>query len=744
MHRMKIAITPKAIDFIETEREKVPLQGCELTEIGAAVVSLDDVENGELDRIRETYFGIPVFLLLEKDQEMPADLVGEVSGVFNMRPTNYRYYGKQLDQASRDYETRVLPPFFGKLVEYVARGNAQYTCPGHQGGSFYRKHPAGRAFYDHFGENLFRSDLDNSDVEMGDLLVHEGPALAAEKHAAKVYNADKTYFVLNGTSTSNQVVLNAALARGDLVLYDRNNHKSVVQGALIEAGATPVYLQTSRNGYGFIGGVYEECFDENYIREQIRRVAPEKADLPKPFRMCVIQLGTYDGTIYNAKQVVEKIGHLCDYVFFDSAWVGYEQFIPMMRDCSPMLLELTDKDPGIFVTQSVHKQQAGFSMASQIHKKDRNIKGQKGYIPHNRFNNSFMLHASTSPFYPMFSCLDVNAKIHEGEAGKKLWRDCVKCAIDARKLLIKTCRYVRPFVPPMVHGKPWQDAPTEEIANDIDFWRFDPQAKWHGYEGFGPNQYFVDPCKFNLTTAGINRDTGEYEEFGIPASVLDEFLQENHVIPEKNNMNSILFLMTPAEDPAKMDHLITQIRRFEQYIDADAPMEVVLPRLYASHQDRYKGYTIRQLCQEMHDFYKNHDAKSLQKAMFLRKNFPKMATLPIDAHLEYVRGNVDLVPISQAVGRVAAEGSLPYPPGVLCCIPGEVWNEGVAAYFELLEKGVDVFPGFSPEIEGVFRKPGPNGKIVGHSYVLNKEAEDRLLGPNWENAIDKSLVRNGQ
>ena len=63
--------------------------------------------------------------------------------------------------------------------------------------------------------------------------------------------------------------------------------------------------------------------------------------------MAVIQLGTYDGCIYNARQVVDKIGHLCDYIFFDSAWVGYEQFIPMMKDCSPLLLELGPEDPGI-------------------------------------------------------------------------------------------------------------------------------------------------------------------------------------------------------------------------------------------------------------------------------------------------------------------------------------------------------------------------------------------------------------
>ena len=184
-------------------------------------------------------------------------------------------------------------------------------------------------------------------------------------------------------------------------------------------------------------------------------------NVERPFRTALIQLGTYDGTITNAKQVVEKIGKLCDYIIFDSAWVGYEQFIPMMKECSPMLLELKDKDPGVLVIQSVHKQQAGFSQASQIHKKDKHIKGQERYCNHKRLNNAFMKHASTSPFYGIFLLLDVNAKMHEGEAGIKLWKECVEIGIETRKLVLKNCHYIRPLVPESVDGIKWEDSKTE-------------------------------------------------------------------------------------------------------------------------------------------------------------------------------------------------------------------------------------------------------------------------------------------
>ncbi|MGU3841452.1 Orn/Lys/Arg family decarboxylase, partial [Vibrio diabolicus] len=288
---------------------------------------------------------------------------------------------------------------------------------------------------------------------------------------------------------------------------------------------------------------------------------------------------------------------------FDSAWVGYEQFIPMMKDCSPLLLDLKPEDAGVIVTQSVHKQQAGFSQTSQIHKKDRHIKGQARYCNHKRFNNAFMMHASTSPFYALFAALDVNAKIHDGEAGLRLWSDAVKTGIEARKEILKSCELIRPFIPNEIEGQPWGSYDTDVIATNKKFFMFEPDANWHKFEGYGEGQYFVDPCKLLLTTAGIAED-GSYADFGIPATLLANFLRENGIIPEKCDLNSILFLLTPAEDMGKIRHLVAQINRFEKFIRDDAPLSIVLPGVYEANKERYRGYTIRQLCQEMHDMYK--------------------------------------------------------------------------------------------------------------------------------------------
>lgn len=725
MATLKIVASEQARACFNTAREVVLFSEAEFTDVAAAVLSLDDLNAGAIETIKRTGFNIPLFLVADKSPgsralEIYKQLEGvilQVNGVFDLNSHNPVYYGHQLETAAKAYEESLLPPFFEALKRYTETANATFACPGHQGGQFFRRHPAGRQFFEFFGETLFRADICNADVKLGDLLIHEGPALLAQKHAAKVFNADKTYFVLNGTSTSNKIVTQALLTPGDLVLFDRNNHKSAYQGALLQAGATPVYLETARNPYGFIGGIDAHCFEESYLRGLIGEVAPDKAEVPRPFRLAIIQLGTYDGTVYNARTVVERIGKLCDYILFDSAWVGYEQFIPMMKDCSPLLLELGPEDPGIFVTQSVHKQQAGFSQASQIHKKDRHIKGQARYCNHARLNNAFMAQASTSPFYPLFASLDVNARIHSGGSGLQLWDDCVKFGINARKLIIEACTLIRPFVPDMIDGRPWQDHSTDAIASDLRFFEFHPKDRWHAFQGYADNQYFIDPCKLLFTTPGIDAVDGTYTDFGIPASILSHFLRQNGIVPEKSDLNSILFLLTPAEDWAKMAHLAAQIARFERFIQDDAPLSRVLPEVYAQHEKRYHGYTIRRLCQEMHDLYRSHNVQQLQKNLFRKEHFPKQAMPPKAAQIEFIRGNVELVPLTEAAGRIAAEGALPYPPGVLCVVPGEVWGGAVLEYFLALEEGINRLPGFTPELQGVYLKP--DGDLIRtYGYVI--------------------------
>ena len=677
--------------------------------------------------------------------------VGEIDGYIYLGQQTPAFYAKQVVASLIQYGMSLLPPFFGGLMAYDREANIAFDCPGHQGGQFYRKSPAGQLFFKHFGESIFRNDLCNADVDLGDLLIHEGPAVDAQRHAAHIFGADRTYFVLNGTTTSNKVVTNALLRRGDLVLFDRNNHKSLHQGALVQAGAIPIFLPTARNPFGMIGAVDWDAWDEKYLREQIRANPlvkdPEQYKTQRPFRLACIQLATYDGTIYNVRKVMEKIGHLCDYVLWDEAWIGYNAFHPLFEGHSPMRLEkLGPEMPGLFSTQSVHKQGAGFSQASQIHKRDEHIRGQKRYVEHKRFNESFLMNVSTSPFYPLFASLDVNAKVHEGKAGEMLWDRCIELAIDGRKKFREFCHYYArtgrsdeerwffdPFVPDVVTIKDskftkdvedvaWETIPTEAIKREQQCWNFNPQSKWHGYAGYSDGYAMVDPNKLMLLTPGIDRETGEYLNFGVPATVVANYLREQRVVPEKCDLNSILFLMTPAVDESKFNTLIAKLVKFKNLWDRDAPLYEVLPAIAAAHPERYADYTLRRVCKEMHDFYRNADIKNLQRLCFRASSFPELARFPKDAYEALVANDVDYVPLENARGRISATLALIYPPGIGVIVPGERWDDRAQPmldYFLAFQESFNRFPGFNYEVQGVFQER-VDGRIKFHTYVVRE------------------------
>jgi ornithine decarboxylase len=726
--------------------------------VGAYIASID---GDRLERarqaahsIRDIGFRMPLWALA--DSHRIADiavlgLTGEVEGYVYLGQQTPAFYAKQVVASIVKYGKTLLPPFFGGLMAYDNEANIAFDCPGHQGGQFYRKSPAGQLFFKYFGESIFRNDLCNADVDLGDLLIHEGPAAEAQHHAAQVFGADRTYFVLNGTSTSNKVVTNAVLRRGDLVLFDRNNHKSLHQGALVGAGAIPIFLPTARNAFGMIGAVDWDAWDEEYLRAQIKANPlvkdPQRHKAQRPFRLACIQLATYDGTIYNVRKVLEKIGHLCDYVLWDEAWIGYNAFHPLFHDHSPMrLTNLAPEMPGLFSTQSVHKQGAGFSQASQIHKRDEHISGQRRFIEHKRFNESFLMHASTSPFYPLFASLDVNAKVHAGRAGEMLWDRCIELGIEARKKLREFARYYArtggsdqekwffdPFVPDVVTLRgsklhqdvteiPWEDLSTEVIKREQQCWSFHPRAKWHGYAGYADGYAMVDPNKLTLLTPGIDRKTGEYLDFGVPATVVANYLREQRVVPEKCDLNSVLFLMTPAEDESKLNTLIAKLVKFKNLWDRDAPLPEVLPTLYAAHSERYAGYTLRRVCNEMHEFYRQANVKELQRRCFRASSFPQLAMSPKDAYEALVANDVDYVPLEGIRGRISATLALIYPPGIGVVVPGERWDERAQPmldYFLAFQESFNRFPGFNYEVQGVFQER-EQGRIKFYTYVVRE------------------------
>ncbi|MDU5426185.1 MAG: Orn/Lys/Arg decarboxylase N-terminal domain-containing protein, partial [Clostridiales bacterium] len=181
MSELKIAVSRTCPDCFTTQRTIINTCDTNFIDVAAAVLSIEDIECGKLDEIDATGYNLPVFIAINKEQIVPSEYLSRIQGVFEHDETRNDFYGRQLEAAAHKYEVQLRPPFFSALVDYVAQGNSAFDCPGHQGGEFFRRHPAGNQFVEYFGETLFRSDLCNADVAMGDLLIHEGAPCIAQQ-----------------------------------------------------------------------------------------------------------------------------------------------------------------------------------------------------------------------------------------------------------------------------------------------------------------------------------------------------------------------------------------------------------------------------------------------------------------------------------------------------------------------------------------------------------------------------------
>ncbi|MBD5429467.1 putative ornithine decarboxylase [Lactobacillus sp.] len=620
---------------------------------------------------------------------------------------------KKIKHAAQTYIDKMVPGFLTDLINFAQDQPISFTTPGHHNGQYYDKHPAGALFNNFFGKNLMYADTSDTVPELGDTMTHDGTPLSAEQKAAQTYNADKVYFCTNGTTSSNSICANALLTEGDLVLFDRNNHKSLYNSALVMTGAKPVYIPTDRNPLGLIGEMDPAALSEKNIRKQIAKVAPQKAQKKRPFRLAIVQADTYDGIFYNAQWIIDKIGKLCDYILFDSAWAGFEQFMPLTSQLSPLNLKYGPDDPGILVTQSLHKQQAGLAQTSQILKKDAHIKGQKRYVDHKHFNHAYLKFVTSSYSYPLYASLTSNAYITAGSSNRQWWDEVVCLGIKWRKQLLKKSKLFRPFVPDN-----FGEISINDLATSSKYWQLNPNETWHGFQKIAKGEAMLDPTKITVITPGINISKKKYEATGIPAPIVSEFLMEKRIIRAKGDLNSILFLLTPGDSEAELNILLDAFLEFEELYNKDVPLKKVMPKLAQTYSDRYKGYTLKQLCQEMHNYYKDSNTFTLQQELFAKSNMQNYTLLPKEADTFFIKNESELVDLSKVQGRIAAEGALPYPPGVFIVAPGEKWGAIDQKYFEVLVGAIERFPGFVPEIQGVYWNQSKDGKISVQAEVL--------------------------
>jgi arginine decarboxylase len=664
----------------------------------------DMVELIRIARVRAPQ--LPIFALGEQVtiENAPADAMADLNqlrGILYLFEDTVPFLARQVARAARNYLDGLLPPFFKALVQHTAQSNYSWHTPGHGGGVAYRKSPVGQAFHQFFGENTLRSDLSVSVPELGSLLDHTGPLAEAEARAARNFGADHSFFVINGTSTANKIVWHSMVGRDDLVLVDRNCHKSILHSIII-TGAIPLYLCPARNELGIIGPIPLSEFSRESIQAKIDASPLAKGRAAK-VKLAVVTNSTYDGLCYNAELIKQTLGDSVEVLHFDEAWYAYAAFHEFYAGRYGMGTSREDNGPLVFSTHSTHKLLAAFSQASMIHVQD----GGARQLDRDRFNEAFMMHISTSPQYGIIASLDVASAMMEGPAGRSLIQETFDEALSFRRALANLRKNLEAddwwfsiWQPPQAEGA--DDVATQD-------WLLQPQAEWHGFGEVAEDYVLLDPIKVTLVTPGLTAG-GKLDQCGIPAAVVSKFLWERGLVVEKTGLYSFLVLFSMGITKGKWSTLLTELLEFKRSYDVNLALTVALPSIAKEGGAHYHGMGLRDLCDALHRCYGENATAKAMKRMYTV--LPEVALKPADAYNLLVRGEVEAVPIDQLDGRIAAVMLVPYPPGIPLIMPGERFTPATRSIIDYLEFARTFdrsFPGFDADVHGLQRNEGPDG-----------------------------------
>ena len=671
-----------------------------------------------LNTIRANNDRIPIFLMTNPEDAgaLSAEVMTQADElVLLLEDTSFFLAGRIIAAIWR-YRDEIAPPFNKALMSFAQVYEYSWHTPGHTGGTAFLKSPIGRSFYDYFGENLLRSDLSISVGELGSLLDHSGPIGESEKYAARVFGSHRSYTVTNGSSTSNRVIMMSSVTHGDLALCDRNAHKSTEQ-ALTMTGVLPTYLMPSRNYLGIIGPIYPERLTPEAIKASVR-ANPLIADHDAKPQHAIITNSTYDGLCYNARRVVELLGKSIDRIHFDEAWFGYARFNPLYKDRYGMYGDPKDYPsdaPTIFTTTSTHKLLAALSQASFIHVRDG-----RNPVEHNRFNESFMMHASTSPQYAIIASNEVSAAMMEGQSGVNLTTESITEAVAFRQAMWRMRKEFKEKgswffstwnadeVTDPANGKKvaFDQAPASLLISEPNCWVLHPGDKWHGFKDLEDGYCMLDPIKVSVVTPGVKLD-GSFEQSGIPATLVTAYLDQIGIEVEKTTDFTILFLFSLGVTKGKWGTLVNALLDFKADYDANKPLAECLTELVKNHPERYQNIGLRDLADEMFLQHKTSNQLQLQSDAF--SSLPKVEITTQATYSRLVHNEIEKVAVEKMANRTLATGIVPYPPGIPMIMPGE--NAGPEngpwiGYLRALQDWDQHFPGFEHETHGVIVENG--------------------------------------
>jgi len=672
----------------------------------AFILSIDDEELalepeetlGELrafvTEIRNRNAEIPIFLHGETrtSRHIPNDVLRELHGFIHMFEDTPEFIARNVKREAQAYLDSLPPPFFRALTHYAADGSYSWHCPGHSGGVAFLKSPVGQMFHQFFGENMLRADVCNAVEELGQLLDHTGPVAASERNAARIFNSDHLYFVTNGTSTSNKIVWHSTVAPGDIVVVDRNCHKSILH-AIMMTGAIPVFLMPTRNNFGIIGPIPKSEFAWESIQKKIA-ANPFIDDKSAKPRVLTITQSTYDGILYNVEDIKQELDGKIDTLHFDEAWLPHAAFHDFYGDYHAIGADRPRcKESMIFSTQSTHKLLAGLSQASQILVQD--AENQK--LDRDIFNEAYLMHTSTSPQYSIIASCDVAAAMMEEPAGTALVEESIAEALDFRRAMRKVDEE---------WGADWwfkvwgPDDLSEEGIEEREAWMLKPGERWHGFSNLADGFNMLDPIKATIITPGLDVDGDFADEFGIPAAIVTKYLAEHGVIVEKCGLYSFFIMFTIGITKGRWNTLVTALQQFKDDYDKNQPLWKVLPE-FVQKNPRYERVGLRDLCTQIHGVYKQNDVARLTTEMYLSDMVPAMR--PADAFAKMAHREIERVPVDALEGRVTAVLLTPYPPGIPLLIPGERFNRTICNYLKFAREFNARFPGFETDVHGLVK-----------------------------------------
>jgi arginine/lysine/ornithine decarboxylase len=693
----------------------------------AFILSIDDeefTEGPELDpavvnlrkfiqEIRHKNADIPIYLYGETrtSQHLPNDILRELHGFIHMFEDTPEFVARHIIREARAYLDGVAPPFFKALLDYAQDGSYSWHCPGHSGGVAFLKSPVGRMFHQFFGENMLRADVCNAVDELGQLLDHTGPVAASERNAARIFNADHCFFVTNGTSTSNKMVWHHTVAPGDVVVVDRNCHKSILH-AIIMTGSIPVFLRPTRNHYGIIGPIPQGEFTPESIRAKIAAhplLSGVDAARVKP-RILTLTQSTYDGVLYNTETIKHALDGYVDTLHFDEAWLPHAAFHKFYGTFHAMgKSRPRPKDQLVFATQSTHKLLAGISQASQVLVQDSQTRKLDPHL----FNEAYLMHSSTSPQYAIIASCDVSAAMMEAPGGTALVEESIAESLDFRRAMRKVDGEF---------GKDWwfkvwgpERLAADGIGTSAD-WMLKSNAKWHGFGDLADGFNLLDPIKCTVITPGLDM-SGKFAKTGIPAAIVTKFLVEHGIVVEKTGLYSFFIMFTIGITKGRWNTLVTALQQFKDDFDRNQPMWKIMPEFVAAHP-HYERVGLRDLSQKIHEFYARDDIARLVTDMYLSDIQPAMK--PSDAFAYIAHRKTERVEIDRLEGRVSTTLLTPYPPGIPLLIPGERFNKKIVDFLRFTRAFNKVFPGFDTDVHGLIATTELQGVCVtedGKYYV---------------------------